>query len=124
MDVPVPITLTRWPRSKAGDIIHHSVASEIAAYRVRQAGNPPCVWLDLPQLKKMLEAGKARFGAPDIAVPEVSEDAVLRAAKEAFMDQIILMFVDGRQVRELDEVLELTPDSRVRYIKLTALRGC
>ena len=36
---------------------------------------------------------------------------------------IVLMFVDGIRRTDPDEVLALTPESRVRYIKLTALRG-
>jgi hypothetical protein len=124
MHVTIPTTLTDWPHSKASDIIRESVLSEIAAYRARQPVNPAPIWLDLPQLSKMLDAGTVRFGALDLPVPEVDEDLAIRSANEAFVDQIILMFVDGRRITELDEVIDLTPDSLVRYLKLTALRGC
>lgn len=110
--------------NKASEVIRHSVLSEIAAYRSRQSGNPSHLWLDLPELRKMLEAGKVRFGALDHSPIEINEDFAVRAAHEAFVDQIILMFVDDQRITELDEVLVLTPASRVRYIKLNALRGC
>ena len=44
-------------------------------------------------------------------------------AVEAFGRQAFFLFVDGRQVDEVDEELVLGPDSEVRFLKLTPLVG-
>jgi hypothetical protein len=44
-------------------------------------------------------------------------------AEEAFGRNGFFVIVDGRQVESLDEELELTPDSEVRFLKLTPLVG-
>jgi hypothetical protein len=44
-------------------------------------------------------------------------------AVEAFERQGFFVFVDGRQVGELDEEVALAPDSEVRFLRLTPLVG-
>jgi hypothetical protein len=44
-------------------------------------------------------------------------------AEEAFTRNHFFVIVDGRQVESLDEELELTADSEVRFLKLTPLVG-
>lgn len=45
------------------------------------------------------------------------------AAEEAFARNGFFVLVDGRQVEDLDEKLELTADSQIRFVKLTPLVG-
>lgn len=123
MESPVSSCLPGWPACRVGELILHDVLSEIAAYRERQIGDPPSTWLDLPRLREKLALGTVRFGARDLPPPEIDADLAIRAALEALHDGIVLMFVDGVRRTDPDEVLALTPESRVRYIKLTALRG-
>lgn len=123
MNDVIPDSLPSWPNPKVEDVIRHSVLAEIVAYREQEPNVPIPIWLDLPQLQKMVQAGKVRFGSLDLPSPEINEDYVLRAANEAFKDQIVLMFIDEKQVKKLDEILDLKPNSRVRYIKLNAIRA-
>jgi hypothetical protein len=44
-------------------------------------------------------------------------------AEEAFLRNGFFVLVDGRQVEDLDEELDLTADSEVRFVKLTPLVG-
>jgi hypothetical protein len=44
-------------------------------------------------------------------------------AEEAFAGKGFFVLVDGRQVEDLDEELELTADSDVRFVKLVPLVG-
>ena len=44
-------------------------------------------------------------------------------AEEAFARNGFFVLVDGRQVEDLDEELELTADSEIRFVKLTPLVG-
>ena len=50
-------------------------------------------------------------------------EAQARRAEEAFLRNGFFVLVDGRQVEDLDEELELTADSEVRFVKLTSLVG-
>lgn len=44
-------------------------------------------------------------------------------ALQAFEESQVLVLVDGRQVDSLDETLELTPDTEVRFLRLVLLVG-
>jgi hypothetical protein len=44
-------------------------------------------------------------------------------AEEAFGRKGFFVLVDGRQVEDLDEELALTPDSEIRFVRLTPLVG-
>lgn len=123
MDLPVSQTLPNWPSSKAEELIRHSVEAELSAYHQRHRAAAHAIWLDLPSLRKALEMGKVHFGNPDVPLPEIDAAFARRAACEAFQDGIVLMFVDGKRIGRLDEILTLTPVSTVRYIKLSALSG-
>ncbi|WP_344662948.1 hypothetical protein [Catenulispora subtropica] len=50
-------------------------------------------------------------------------EAAFRAAVRAFDRNGFLMFVGTRQVEDLDEVVELTEDAEVTFLKLIALAG-
>jgi len=123
MDLLIPQTLPDWPASKAEDLIRYSVDAELSAYHQRHRATAPPLWLDLPSLRKALDRGKVYFGNPDVPLPEIDEAFAWRAASEAFQDGIVLMFVDGKRIGLLHEILTLTPVSTVRYIKLSALSG-
>lgn len=53
----------------------------------------------------------------------VDAEKQCQAALRAFERNGFLMFVDGRQVEELDEVVELAGDAEVSFLKLIALVG-
>ena len=54
---------------------------------------------------------------------EVDEEQAVAAALQAFEDGIYLVAVDGRELRDLDQAVYLTQDSRVTFIRLALLAG-
>lgn len=123
MDPLVSHDVPGWPACRLAELVSHAVRAGIAAYRRRGLGGPAAAWPDLPALDVALAAGAVRFGPRDLPPPEIDEAAAVRAALEAVRDGLVFVFVDGVRRRDPDEVLALTPESRVRYVKLAALRG-
>ena len=102
--------------------MEHDVNRELEAYRQRQrTGN--ILWLDLPSLRAALASGTARPCAPDLPVPEITPAFAHRAATEALADGVVLMFIDGVRVSDIDKAVNLHAESRFRYIRLHAQRG-
>jgi hypothetical protein len=121
-DRQIPSTLPAWPRVTARSILAHDVDREISAYLERQqSGN--ALWLDLPRLREAIACGSVRHGPRDLPIPSVDASFARRAAAEAIADGIVIMFVDGRRVSDLDEALTVDTESRVRYLRILAQRG-
>ena len=60
---------------------------------------------------------------PERAPRRIDADKQVAAAVEAFERTRLLVLVDDRQVEDLDEELELRPDSDVSFVKLVPLAG-
>lgn len=121
-DYPITSSLCDWPRVTARSILEHDVDREISAYRERErSGN--VVWMDLPSLRDAIAGGAVRCGPRDLPVPVIDSTFAHRAAAEAIADGVVIMFIDGRRVSDLDEALSIDPESRVRYLRIFAQRG-
>lgn len=103
-------------------VIERLVADEVEHYEQRQAENALLRVMTPDDLAEGRRSGRYSAGprAPRPAPP--LDEAVLRAL-EAFEDELYLVFVDGRQVRELDEPLTFRTDSRIQLVRLVALAG-
>lgn len=121
-DELIPTTLPAWPQVTARTILEHHVDREITAYHARQAsGNT--LWLSLPSLQNAIAGGSVRLGPRDLPVPVIDPAFARRAAAEAIADGVVIMFINGRRVSDLDEVLMIDAESRVRYVRILAQRG-
>lgn len=119
----IPASIEGWPRLKASVLLEHGVREELIAYRERQNANAGFIFLEEEALAHALQTGAVSFGESGTAATEIQETIILRNAREAFIDGVILMFVDGRRVRSLDDHLNLSMESKVRYLRLYAIRG-
>lgn len=122
-ETPAPVSVEGWPRPKACRLLEHAVHEEVTAYRKRRDTNTQFIFLDETQLAAALQAGKVNFGENEVQREDVNEIVVLRNAREAFTDGVVLMFVDGRRVTDLNEELLLSEESKVRYVRIHAIRG-
>jgi hypothetical protein len=103
-------------------VIEQLVTDEVEHYEQRQEQNALLRVMTQADLAEGHRSGRYSAGprAPRHAPP--LEQALLRAL-EAFEDELYLVFVDGRQIRQLDEPLTLRSDSRMQLIRLVALAG-
>ncbi len=111
---------------KLRDLIAHVVAKEVANFDKRQDEKR----LDRVLSASQIEAGEARGKiSPEGRDPaqkppgKVDVAAAVAVALEAFVDGLYLVVIDEREYRDLDEIVRLTPDSRLTFIRLTFLAG-
>ena len=123
-DHPIPSDFANWPNPRARDLLERAVCEELSAYQDRQASRQDLVFLDLEDLKAAIDSGRADFGARELEPAKINAALAIRAAIEAFEDGVVMMFVDGARIDNLDLRLYLSKTSKVRYIRLTSLRGC
>jgi hypothetical protein len=54
---------------------------------------------------------------------KIEVEAAIERALEGFGKMGFVLFADGRQVVGLDEIIRLTPSTKVRFVKLLPLKG-
>jgi hypothetical protein len=104
------------------DLIARIVRAEVAAFRDRREGRRLVRALSATEIAEGVAKGKVDMGGRDLD-QEVDEEQAVGAALQAFEDGIYLVAVDGRDVRDLDQSVYLTADSRVTFIRLALLAG-
>src|SRR4051794_7397764 len=111
---------------KLRDVIEHVVVTEVAAFQKRQQARR----LDRVLSPQQLEAGEARGKIspegrdPKLPPPpEVDPISAVQTALEAFIDGLYLVVIDETEYRDLDQIVNLTSDSKLTFIRLTFLAG-
>ena len=121
---PLSQIIKGWPKPLARDVIGEQVRSEVAAYLKRQRDKSVLQLLDPEEIERCLSAGKVKFGGGENLLSSVDLTGAVRAVEEAFVDGVVLMFLDGKKVLLLDERLDCAEASEVRYVRLASFRGC
>lgn len=98
-------------RMTAEELIRARVAREVERYNADESGT--FVDFERNAVEKRLNANRDR-----IDVAKQMDQAVRAFTKNRYM-----LFVDDRQVEELDEVLLLNPQSEVLFVRLVPLAG-
>ena len=116
-----PVELPDGPHTLRG-LLTHLVEVEVAAYQERQGGVGLLRVLTDPELQDAASTGRISV-APQERGGTVSAQNAARTALTAFGDGLYYVFVDERQLMELDEPVTLHPDSTLLLLRLTALAG-
>ena len=119
--VPLPVGVAEEGLTLRGLIIH-LVTAEVGAFRDRQQGRGLLRVLSRDEIASGAARGKVTSRGRDL-VQEVDTDLAIAAALEAFEDGIYLVLLDGLEQSELDRPLNLSPDSRVTFLRLVLLAG-
>jgi hypothetical protein len=53
----------------------------------------------------------------------VDRTAAVQTALEAFIDGLYLVVIDGEEYRDLEQIVRLTDESKLTFIRLTFLAG-
>ncbi|MES2462028.1 MAG: hypothetical protein V4671_15700 [Armatimonadota bacterium] len=102
------------------------VREEVAAFRERQEQRQVLQALTPVQIEAGVARGKVDMGgrgADGFTVQEVSEDAAVGAALQAFEDGLYFVFIDDAQKERLDDSVTLRQGSRVTFLRLVSLAG-
>jgi hypothetical protein len=104
------------------DLIDRVVHAEVAAFRQRQEERRLFRALTAADVERGVARGKVDSGGRDLK-QTLDEEESVAVALQAFEDGLYLVIVDGREQRDLDREVRLTPDSRVTFVRLAMLAG-
>jgi len=107
---------------KLRDLITAIVAKEVDAFKTRQAERKLARVMSKQAIEQDAERGKVDPGERDLQQPVNTEDA-LAVALQAFEDGLYFVFIDEVQQTNLDSEVFLKMDSKVVFLRLTALVG-
>ena len=117
---PTDGTNGRW--LKLRDLITSIVAKEVDAFKKRQEERKLARVMSRQEITEGIERGKVDPGERDLEQFVDNEEAVAIALK-AFEDGIYFVFIDDVQQTELDREVFLKTNSKVVFLRLTALVG-
>lgn len=104
------------------DLISAVVRSEVDAFRERQVENQLLRVLSKEQIAAGAEVGKITSGGSDID-QTVDTAAATATALEAFADGFYFVFVDDKQVDDLDQTITVSDDTSLLFVRLVPLAG-
>lgn len=106
-------------------LIAYVVQNEVALFQQRREARR----LDRVLSPRQISRGESRGRVAPEGRPRakdekpVDSDAAVEAALQAFGDGLYLVVIDGDEYRDLDQIVKLTPDSRLTFIRLIFLAG-
>ncbi|TDQ79108.1 hypothetical protein [Sphingobacterium yanglingense] len=119
--ISVPYVLEAVPATLK-ELIVACVTTEVKRYNAKREEIPLVSFLNPQQIEEQAEAGKIAFGDID-NLQQVVEDKALDTAFQAFEDGLFVVFIDGVEIKTLDEEVEIKDRSEVAFIRLTFLVG-
>ncbi len=120
--VPPPDDLGDGDPRRLRDIIEHVVRHEVNQFERRQAQRRFDRVLSAGQIATDAARGKIDPAARE-ATPPVDAAAAVANAWQAFDDGMYLVLIDGIERKSLDDIVHLTRDSQLVFVRLTFLAG-
>lgn len=104
------------------DLITTMVIKEVEAFRLRQEERKLARVMSRRQIEQGVSGGKVDPGEHDIQ-QKVNVDEAIAVALQAFEDGLYFVFIDDVQQTQLDSEVFLKTNSKVMFLRLTALVG-
>ena len=117
-----PLAADQGDHLKLCDLITAIVAKEVDAFKTRQAERKLARVMSKQAIEQDAERGKVNPGERDLQQPANTEDA-MAVALQAFEDGLYFVFIDDVQQTNLESEVFLNMDSKVVFLRLTALAG-
>lgn len=114
-----------WPVAKEltlRELIESVVRSEVDAFHTRQRERQLDRVLSPQQIELDRHTGKVDPGG-QAGTGIVDAEQAVTTALEAFADGLFFLFVDGRQIDDLDAAVHVVPTSTLLFVRLTPLAG-
>ena len=121
VDLP-PLDENRGDHLKLRDLITSIVIKEVEAFRLRQEERKLARVMSRQQIEQSVSGGKVDPGEHDLQ-QEVNLDEASAVALQAFEDGLYFVFIDDVQQTQLDSEVFLKTNSKVMFLRLTALVG-
>jgi hypothetical protein len=107
---------------KLRDLITSIVLKEVEAFKLRQEERKLARVMSRREIEQSAVRGKVDPGERDLQ-QKVNSDEAVTVALQAFEDGLYFVFVDDVQQTRLDSEVFLKTNSRVVFLRLTALVG-
>jgi hypothetical protein len=117
-----PVDERNGGRLKLRDLIRYIVDKEVDAFKNRQEERKLARIMSSQEIAQGVERGKVDPGERDLEQSVDNEEAVAIALK-AFEDGLYFVFIDEVQQTNLDSEVFLKTNSKVVFLRLTALVG-
>jgi hypothetical protein len=111
-------------RTTVRELIARAVAEQVRELRVDAARCRTTLdrqYLSDAEIRRQAATGAVRYPAGVPPTPDPDREAA--RAQRAFADGVFVVFLGDRQVRELDEEIELRLGEPVTFLRLTPLVG-
>ena len=117
-----PLDKNRGDHLRLRDLITSIVIREVDAFRLRQEERKLARVISRQQIEQGAIGGKVDPGERDLQ-QEVNGDQAVAVALQAFEDGLYFVFIDDVQQTQLDSEVFLKTNSKVMFLRLTALVG-
>ncbi len=117
-----PLDEEHGDRLKLRDLITSIVVKEVDAFRGRQAERRLAKVMSRQVIEQGATQGKVDPGERDLQ-QTVKTDEAIAVALQAFEDGLYFVFIDEVQQTKLDDEVFLKKNSKVVFLRLTALVG-
>lgn len=104
------------------DLIVEMVENEVDKFN-QKLDNPNIIpFLTAEKIEEQSEAGKVSFGERKNLRKAIKEEAIENALL-GFKDGLFAVFIDDKEIKDIDEELVLNSNSELFFIRLTFLTG-
>lgn len=117
-----PVNENQGDRLKLRDLIISIVSKEVEAFKDRQSERRLARVMSRPEIEQGVALGRVDPGERNVPQSVDMEEAVA-VALQAFEDGLYFVFIDGVQQTRLDSEVFLKSNSKVLFLRLTALVG-
>ena len=117
-----PLDDSRGDHLKLRDLITSIVIKEVEAFRLRQEERKLARVMSFQQIQQSAQAGKVDPGERDLQ-QTVNTDEAIGVALQAFEDGLYFVFIDEVQQTNLESEVFLKSNSKMVFLRLTALVG-
>lgn len=108
------------------DLLAHVVRQEVQDFRQRQEERRLARVFSPREIKSAAASGKVAMGGArelQAETQELSDEAAIETALQAFEDGLYFVFLDGVQQHDLKAAVWPRPESTLTFIRLVALAG-
>ncbi|MEO5887159.1 MAG: hypothetical protein ABIQ77_05790 [Anaerolineales bacterium] len=117
-----PVEGNNGDRQKLRDLITSIVVKEVDAFITRQEERKLARVMSRQEIKQGMEHGKVESGERDLG-QKVNTTNSIATALQAFEDGLYFVFIDEVQQIDLDSEVFLKANSKIVFLRLTALIG-
>lgn len=117
-----PVDENNGDRLKLRDLITSIVMKEVDAFITRQEERKLARVMSRQEIEQGVESGKVDAGERDLG-QKVNPANAIAIALQAFEDGLYFVFIDEVQQTNLDSEVFLKANSKVTFLRLTALVG-